>query len=181
MIEHGIEVLVADNGRLTDARLEHRFDIPLGVEGRMDVRVQVAPSVASSMLDALPYLTHFPYGCLEQSLSRFVPTAVSIRTLEQLGLDPEFVARASFGGIEEEFADKTQPLGRKNFDKFQEAAAAGLAKVEGEQRGDGSWAWWPGRSFQPLDDGLCSLVLGARQGSRPGRIDLGSAARLAMD
>jgi len=144
VIEHGIEVFVADSGRLVDARIEHTFDLPAGVEGRTHMEVRVAPSVATTMLDALPYLTQYPYGCLEQTLSRFVPTAVSMRTLEKLGLDPEWVAKSAFGGIELDHVDRTQPLGREAFDKFQEAAAAGLAKVEGDQRSDGSWGWWTG-------------------------------------
>jgi hypothetical protein len=144
VIEHGIEALVSDSGRLDVARLEHTFDLPPAKDGRTTMQIAVAPSLATTMLDALPYLTHYPYGCLEQSLSRFVPTAVAARTLQEMGLDPNFVARASFGGIEAEFTDKTQPLGSKDFDDFTKAAEAGLAKIEALQKSDGSWSWWPG-------------------------------------
>ncbi|MFT4649517.1 MAG: hypothetical protein ACI9X4_002757, partial [Glaciecola sp.] len=144
IIEHGIEALASASGRLDGSKLEHTFVLPPAKEGRTSMQVSVAPSLATTMLDALPYLTHYPYGCLEQSLSRFVPTAVAARTLQQMGLDPNFVARASFGGIEEEFTDKTQPLGSKDFEEFIEAAEAGLAKIEAVQQYDGSWAWWPG-------------------------------------
>lgn len=144
VIEHGIEVYVSDSGRLTQARLEHTFDLPAGQEGRTQFEVRVAPSIATTMLDSLPYLTHYPYGCLEQSLSRFVPTAVAMRTLERMGLEPEWVASASFGGIEPEHVGKTHPRGKEDLKNWQKAAAAGLAKVEGEQRSDGSWGWWSG-------------------------------------
>jgi uncharacterized protein YfaS (alpha-2-macroglobulin family) len=143
VIEHGIEALVSASGRLDGSKLEHDFVLPPAKEGRTSMQVSVAPSLATTMLDALPYLTHYPYGCLEQSLSRFVPTAVTARTLQQMGLDPNFVARASFGGIEEEFTDKTQPRGSEDFEEFTLAAEAGLAKIEAVQKSDGSWAWWP--------------------------------------
>ena len=37
------------------------------------------------MLAALPELQGYPYGCTEQTLSRFVPTVVAARTLRKLG------------------------------------------------------------------------------------------------
>ncbi|MEZ6020400.1 MAG: alpha-2-macroglobulin family protein [Planctomycetota bacterium] len=149
VIEHGIEVFVSDTGRMTQATLDHEFELPAGAPGTVRFEIQVAPSIASSMLDALPYLTHYPYGCLEQSLSRFVPTAIAMDTMKRMGLDPEWVAAASFGGVNAEFAARTQPLGREPVEKWQEIARAGLAKVEGEQKGDGSWSWWPGGPSNP--------------------------------
>ncbi|MDF1837779.1 MAG: alpha-2-macroglobulin family protein [Planctomycetota bacterium] len=144
VIEHGIEALVSDSGRMDGDVLEHDFVLPPAKDGRTTMQIAVAPSLATTMLDALPYLTHYPYGCLEQSLSRFVPTAVAARTMEELGLEPAFVARASFGGINADWANKTQKLGSKDFEHFTKAAEAGLEKIEGLQKGDGSWSWWPG-------------------------------------
>jgi uncharacterized protein YfaS (alpha-2-macroglobulin family) len=49
-----------------------KLDIPK--ERRPDsttLSVQVAPSMATTMLDALPYLIDYPYGCTEQTMSRF--------------------------------------------------------------------------------------------------------------
>jgi uncharacterized protein YfaS (alpha-2-macroglobulin family) len=31
--------------------------------------------MATTMLDALPYLIDYPYGCTEQTMSRFLPAA----------------------------------------------------------------------------------------------------------
>ena len=142
--EHGLDVLVADAGRLDGERLDLAFEVPPAREGSVDLRVAVSPSLATTMLDALPYLTRYPYGCLEQTLSRFVPTTIAMRTLERLGIDPELVAAASFGGVEEAFVAKTHPEGREDFARFEDAAEEGLAKVLSWQRGDGSWAWFPG-------------------------------------
>ncbi len=46
-----------------------------------------SPSVASAMIDALPYLASYPYGCTEQTLNRFVPTTVVHRILKESGYD----------------------------------------------------------------------------------------------
>ena len=38
------------------------------------------------MFDALPYLAQYPYGCVEQTLSRFVPAAIARRAVKDLSL-----------------------------------------------------------------------------------------------
>jgi len=42
--------------------------------------VQIAPSLAVTMLDAIPYLIDYPYGCTEQTMSRFLPAAIVAKT-----------------------------------------------------------------------------------------------------
>ena len=51
--------------------------------------VQVAPSMATTMIDALPYLIDYPYGCTEQTMSRFLPAVITAKTLRELGMKPE--------------------------------------------------------------------------------------------
>ena len=64
--------------------------------GSTELEIQVTLSLAVSMLDALPYLIDYPYGCTEQTLSRFVPAMIVRRTLEDLGVRAEDVAARSF-------------------------------------------------------------------------------------
>src|SRR4029453_17480882 len=40
------------------------------------IQVSVAPSLAGSLLGALDFLTGYPYGCTEQTLSAYLPTLV---------------------------------------------------------------------------------------------------------
>ena len=39
------------------------------------------------MVDALPYLVDYPYGCTEQTLNRFLPTVITQRMLQDMKLD----------------------------------------------------------------------------------------------
>ncbi len=39
------------------------------------------------MVDALPYLVEYPYGCTEQTLSRFLPTVITQKILLDMQLD----------------------------------------------------------------------------------------------
>lgn len=79
----------------------------------------VSPTLASVMMDALPYLAQYPYGCVEQTLSRFVPAAIAAKTARELGLPSSRVPQ--------------------NLDDMVDA---GLKRLYGFQHGDGGWGWW---------------------------------------
>ena len=57
--------------------------------GASRLNVQLNPSLAGQMLEALPYLADYPYGCVEQTMSRFLPTVIVQKTLRQSGVDME--------------------------------------------------------------------------------------------
>ena len=57
--------------------------------GASRLNVQLNPSLAGQMLEALPYLADYPYGCVEQTMSRFLPTVIVQKTLKQSGVDLE--------------------------------------------------------------------------------------------
>src|SRR5437588_13053757 len=46
----------------------------------------VAPTIAPSLVGSLDKLIGFPYGCVEQTTSRFFPTVVFAHAADQLGL-----------------------------------------------------------------------------------------------
>ena len=99
--EHGIDKLVAKSAKMTATELALRLDLPAARRaGSTEFDVRVAPSLAVTMLDALPYLVDYPYGCVEQTMSRFLPAVVTARTLAELGLEPADVAGRVFGGVE---------------------------------------------------------------------------------
>ncbi|HEX8026949.1 MAG TPA: alpha-2-macroglobulin family protein, partial [Vicinamibacterales bacterium] len=52
------------------------------------IKLSMAPSLAGSVLGALDYLTEYPYGCTEQTLSSFLPNLLVTRALTQLQLAP---------------------------------------------------------------------------------------------
>jgi uncharacterized protein YfaS (alpha-2-macroglobulin family) len=55
--------------------LNFSFDVPARRrEEQSAIELRFSPSLALAMVDALPYLTNFPYGCTEQTLNRFLPT-----------------------------------------------------------------------------------------------------------
>ena len=51
------------------------------------LEVRYSPTLAGAMVDALPYLVDYPYGCTEQTLNRFLPTVITQKVLIRMGLD----------------------------------------------------------------------------------------------
>jgi alpha-2-macroglobulin len=96
------------------------------------VTVTQAPSLAAATFDALDYLTSYPYGCAEQTMSSFLPDVAVARTLKRLG-----AARTVH-------ADLTAWVN------------AGLQKLYRYQHSDGGWNWW---EFDQTDGDMTAYVL----------------------
>ncbi|MEI6355998.1 MAG: alpha-2-macroglobulin family protein [Verrucomicrobiota bacterium] len=143
--EHGIEKFLAKSGKATAGGVTVKLDLPARKPGSTRLTVSVTPSLAVTMLDALPYLADYPYGCTEQTLSRFLPATIVRQTLLNLGLDAETAMARAFGGIAQSGAGASPALGtKKDLTKLDTMIAAGLDRLAGFQHGDGGWGWWQG-------------------------------------
>ena len=115
--------------------------------GASRLNVQLNPSLAATMLDALPYLADYPYGCVEQTMSRFLPTAITERTLRESGVNLEQLrARAKAYDAESKTPNVAElvkntgysfPKGQPNSRDFGEMA---------------SQLWFRGRAKNPIFD-----------------------------
>jgi uncharacterized protein YfaS (alpha-2-macroglobulin family) len=87
---HGMTKQIARSGVIRQDATEASvlFNVPAERrvnESRLELRF--SPSLAGAMVDALPYLTSYPYGCTEQTLNRFLPTVMTRQILLKMGLD----------------------------------------------------------------------------------------------
>ena len=89
VLVHGVEKFVVQGGVLHDGgEATLTYDLPeMRRQGASLLDVQLNPSLAATLLDALPYLEDYPYGCTEQTLSRFVPTVLVVKSLRDSGID----------------------------------------------------------------------------------------------
>lgn len=150
VIEHGIEKLsvrstvIEASGNKQQARLN--LPLPAHREGSATLELWLTPSMASTCLDALPYLAQYPYGCVEQTMSRFLPSAIAARTLDDLGLDAEEVEKRLFGGIEQTSPAKipggTSGGKKGDLKKLGDMVKAGMTRLKDMHHGDGGWGWW---------------------------------------
>jgi len=81
--------------------------------------VDMSPSIAGTMFSALDYLTTFPYGCTEQTMSSFLPNIIVTQALQQLHL-----------------------VGRVDQVALNAKIAAGIERLKDYQHDDGGWGWW---------------------------------------
>jgi uncharacterized protein YfaS (alpha-2-macroglobulin family) len=117
------------------------------------VEVRYSPTLAGAMVDALPYLVDYPYGCTEQTLNRFVPTVITQHILKNMKLDLKDIRDKRTNLNAQEVGDaRERAKGWKRFPRnpvFDEAevrtmAAAGVQALAGMQVSDGGWGWFSG-------------------------------------
>ncbi len=95
--------------------------------GSRTLTVHVAPSIVGSLFGALEYLTSFPYGCVEQTMSSFLPNIIVQKTVRELGLKTKLDEAA-----------------------LRDKIDAGLERLNSFQHEDGGWGWWQTDETNPF-------------------------------
>ncbi|HWG84125.1 MAG TPA: alpha-2-macroglobulin family protein, partial [Deinococcales bacterium] len=119
------------------------------------VRLDVTPSLVAAVAPALEYLLGYPYGCTEQTMSRFFPALLARATLGSIALSPE--TAAELPGI----------------------ITAGLERLARYQHADGGWGFWENddSSLEMTAYVLHGLVVSKALGAGTGGADLAGAVR----
>lgn len=115
VLVHGVERQLAVGGVMRDEKQASlAIELPPARKPHSsELIVQLNPSLGATMLDALPYLVEYPYGCLEQTVSRFMPAVVVAKTLKDLGYDlAALKTRAEQLEQKEREGDKARPGGK---------------------------------------------------------------------
>ncbi len=97
------------------------------VPGSRELSVRVSPSIAGALFGALDYLITFPYGCVEQTMSSFLPNVVVKQAVQELGLKVQMDEAG-----------------------LQEKIRAGLERLYAFQHEDGGWGWWQSDGSHPF-------------------------------
>ncbi len=152
--EHGIDKFLARSGKMTTQNLELDLEIPKFKPEGARFTLHLSPSIATTMLDALPYLAQYPYGCTEQTMSRFLPAVIVAQTLNDLGLSANEILHQNFGGIEtdtqSDVVQKTKPKKEGDLTDLDSMVAEGLKRLTDFQHDDGGWGWWKNDQSDPF-------------------------------
>lgn len=89
------------------------------------LNLDVSPSLAASMTDGLTYLDDYPYLCMEQTVSRFLPNLISLEALKLAGKPTD--------ALQKSLDEQIQPA---------------LQRIFRNQNSDGGWGLWPGSQSQ---------------------------------
>ncbi|GFP24248.1 alpha-2-macroglobulin, partial [Candidatus Hakubella thermalkaliphila] len=126
-VEMSIEALnqitpevVAASGELEYTALQKILVSEDAVEGVGDLEIRTYATPLAGIQRGLDYLAEFPYGCIEQIVSSFLPQVKLKRLLDVTGLKLE--------GFD---PDELEPM-----------VDQGLQEIYAQQRYDGGWGWW---------------------------------------
>lgn len=76
------------------------FELPeLALKGFFRGSLYVHNNIYRTVLESLNYLSGYPYGCVEQTMSRFLPDLVLMRALKKLGVSNEKLKKEADGYI----------------------------------------------------------------------------------
>ncbi|NQV23622.1 MAG: alpha-2-macroglobulin [Rhodopirellula sp.] len=117
------------------------------------LEVRYSPTLAGAMVDALPYLVEYPYGCTEQTLNRFIPTVVTQRILQRMNLNLADIRDKRTNLNAQEIGDDVERAKRwKTFepnpvfdeDEVERMVKQGVERLTSMQLSDGGWGWFSG-------------------------------------
>ena len=95
------------------------LDLPgRAVPGTLRLTVNLESGIAGAIASTIDQLIEYPYGCVEQTMSRFMP------------------AVAAAGAM------RAANLPNPNEKKLADVLEQSLAKLVGYQHADGGWGWW---------------------------------------
>ena len=151
-------------------------------ESRLEIRY--SPTLAMSMIDALPYLVEYPYGCTEQTLNRFVPTVIAQKTLLDMNVDLAAIGQKitnlnaqEIGDDVKRAADWKRLLATKRWNgedwvdrnpvyskaELEQMVKVGVARLTSMQCSDGGWGWFSGSNERSYPHTTAVVVHGLLQ------------------
>ncbi len=119
--------------------------------------VRWSPTLAGAMLDALPFLLDYPYGCTEQTTSRFVPAVITRKALQVAGgLKLEDLKKRMSSANPQQVDESKEAYSARLDHLYREfhrnpvynqkvmdgMIDAGLDRLRRMQHADGGWGWW---------------------------------------
>jgi uncharacterized protein YfaS (alpha-2-macroglobulin family) len=122
IVPRGLKQMRADSFAFSEDEADKTltFTLPANADpNARTLRVEASPTVAGTLFGALDYLTSYPYGCTEQTMSSFLPNVIVTQALQNV---PTASVR------------DTNDVGKK--------VRRGLRRLYGFQHGDGGWGWW---------------------------------------
>lgn len=98
--------------------VEYPLQLPADTDERYSsIQLALSPTMLGTLPAAMEYLVDYPYGCVEQTTSRFVPAVI---------------AKTNSAVFADTFADKD----------VDDIVKKGIARLDLLHNPDGGWGWW---------------------------------------
>ncbi len=122
VIPFGVKLSDSKSGAVADVSGQAQATVNLPGDpatAAPSLSVSISPSIAGSIFGALDFLTSYPYGCTEQTMSSFLPNVVVAKAMKDLNLQSTI-----------------------DTPELQKKISAGLDRLYDFQHDDGGWGWW---------------------------------------
>jgi hypothetical protein len=122
VVPRGLKYTRADSFAFADDEADKTVTLTLPANAdpsARTLRVEVSPSIAGTLFGALDYLTSYPYGCTEQTMSSFLPNVIVTQALQNV-----------------------QTATVRDTNNLDKKVRKGLRRLYAFQHGDGGWGWW---------------------------------------
>lgn len=124
---YGTEETAGNAGEVRDA-VKEVVQVPAYVlPDRGELTIELSPSLAASMNYSLSYVEEYPYECVEQTTSRFLPRLLLHRAIGKLGLPDSQGIGEQLPGI----------------------VSRAIQRLYNYQNPNGGWGWWGGEGSSP--------------------------------
>lgn len=129
ILPYGMKVVDPVSFDYSDKDFETKnINIPKNVNiDAVQFSFSVSPSLAGTILNSLDDLVGYPYGCVEQTMSRFLPALIVQNTLNQLNTK----------------------IKSETLDKLPDVINKGLERLYSMQNPSGGWGWWRNDEINP--------------------------------
>ncbi len=103
VVPFGVKLAVAKSGSIAgNSSANEQISFPAGIEpNTRKLTIELTPSIAGTIFGALDFLTSYPYGCTEQTMSSFLPDVLVADAMKKLGvgssIDPQTLKQAGAG------------------------------------------------------------------------------------
>jgi uncharacterized protein YfaS (alpha-2-macroglobulin family) len=130
VMPRGLHETKSEKWVTTEDTVEQQFSLEIPANADLNsrkLRVEIAPSIAGTLFGALDYLTTYPYGCTEQTMSGFLPNVIVAGTLKEF---------------------KSASI--RNSNDLKNKVERGRNRLYAFQHEDGGWGWWKNDETDPF-------------------------------
>jgi uncharacterized protein YfaS (alpha-2-macroglobulin family) len=126
----GVKLATSASGSIAAASSNTTQSVvfPAGIEANTrKMTITLTPTIAGTVFGALDFLTSYPYGCTEQTMSSFLPDVLVSDALKKLGVK-----------------SSVDPA------MLNKQVNAGLERLYNYHHPDGGWGWWQSDDSHPF-------------------------------
>src|SRR6185503_12015355 len=130
VVPRGLHEVESQRWTTTDENAQQEFTINLPANTDLNsrkLRIEATPSIAGTLFGALDYLTSYPYGCTEQTMSSFLPNIIVAQSLKEF---------------------KSASI--RNSNDLKKKVERGRNRLYSYQHEDGGWGWWKNDNRDPF-------------------------------